>query len=174
MNKINQFKIRLAERNLENFAVPPDDPLGELSDFELGLRRFCYQYDHKVIVEVGDTSFNVFLDPDICMLLEDRFPEKIGDLEQGKAMRLDFAESYHITIIFTPFEEKLNCQLRDFGYANDEHKYVLNKQQVLNELKRFLIEVMELAVNKGYISLEDKDKFIYPISPERVKSVTVV
>ncbi len=49
MSKIEQFKIRLAERNLEVFVDPPDDPLGELSDFELGLRKFCYEYDHKVI-----------------------------------------------------------------------------------------------------------------------------
>ena len=34
MNKVEKFKIRLAERNLENFADPPDDPLVELSEFE--------------------------------------------------------------------------------------------------------------------------------------------
>ena len=162
MNKIDQFKIRLAEGNLEKFAEQPDDPLGELSDWELGLRRFCYEYDHKVIVEVGETRFNVFLDPDICMLLEDRFPEQIGELERGKTIRLDFAESYHITIIFTPVEDKVNCLLREF-YDSHEVYYVLNKQQVLDELKLFLTELMEIAVNMGYISLEDKEEFIKPV-----------
>jgi hypothetical protein len=38
----------------------------------------------------------------------------------------------------------------------------LNKQQVLDELRRFLTELMELAVNLGYISLEDKNEFIKP------------
>jgi hypothetical protein len=109
MNKIEQFKIRLAERNLENFAPPPDDPLGELSAFELGLRKFCYEYDHKVIVEIGETKFNVFLDPDICMLLEDRFCENIAELEQGKTMRLDFAESYWMIIKFLPIGKEIKC-----------------------------------------------------------------
>jgi hypothetical protein len=39
---------------------------------------------------------------------------------------------------------------------------MLNKQQVLDELKRFLTELMELAVNLGYISLADKNEFIKP------------
>jgi hypothetical protein len=162
MNKIEQFKIRLAERNLENFAPPPDDPLGELSAFELGLRKFCYEYDHKVIIGIGETKFNVFLDPDICMLLEDRFCENIAELEQGKTIRLDFAESYWMIINFLPIGKEIKCYLREFGYSTDEKIVMLNKQQVLDELRRFLTELMELAVNLGYISLEDKNEFIKP------------
>ncbi len=162
MNNIELFKIRLAERNLEVFVDPPDDPLGELSDFELGLRMFCYEYDHKVIVEIGETKFNVFLEPDICMLLEDRFPQQIGELEQGKTIRLEFVESYWIIIKFVPVGKEIKCYLREFGYSNDERLVILNKQQVLDELRRFLTQFMELAVNFGYISLEDKNEFIKP------------
>jgi hypothetical protein len=168
MNHIEQFKIRLAERNLENFAPPPDDPLGELSAFELGLRKFCYEYDHKVIVEVGEIKFNVFLDPDICMLLEDRYCENIAELEQGKNMRLDFPESHRIVIKFVPMGKEIKCYLREFGYSTDERLIMLNKQQVLDELKRFLTELMELAVNLGYISLEDKNEFIKPAFSDSV------
>jgi hypothetical protein len=162
MNNIEQFKIRLAERNLEKFVDPPDDPLGELSDFELGLRMFCYEYDHKVIVEIGETKFNVFLEPDICMLLEDRFPEQIGELEQGKIIRLEFAESCCLMIKFVPISDEIQCYLREFSYSTEERIVMLNKQQVLDELRRFLTELMELAVNLGFISLEDKNEFIKP------------
>lgn len=162
MSQIEQFKIRLSERNLEVFVDPPDDPLGELSDFELGLRKFCYEYDHKVIVEIGETKFNVFLEPDICMLLEDRFPEQIGELEQDKIIRLEFAESCWLIIKFVPVGKEIKCYLREFGYSTEERLVMLNKQQVLDELKRFLTDLMELAVNHGYISLEDKNKFIKP------------
>ncbi|MGL4501423.1 MAG: hypothetical protein ACRCU2_20300, partial [Planktothrix sp.] len=72
MKEITNFSFKIADRNLENYALPPEDPLGELSDFELGLRRFCYEWDHRVIVEIGEIQFTVFFDPDICMLLEDR------------------------------------------------------------------------------------------------------
>ncbi|MCP2729412.1 hypothetical protein [Limnofasciculus baicalensis] len=162
MTKIEQFKIKLAERNLENFADPPDDPLGELSDFELGLRKFCYEWDSKVIFQVGETRFNVFLDPDICMLLEDRFNEQIRELEQGKTIRLDFAESYWLIIKLVPVGNEIKCYLREFGYSTEEKLVMLNRQEVLDELKRFLTELMDLAVNLGYISLEDKDEFIKP------------
>lgn len=162
MNNIEQFKIRLAERNLENFAPPPDDPLGELSPFELGLRKFCYEYDHKVIVAIGETKFNVFLDPDICMLLEDRFPEKIADLEQGKTIDLEFVESSRMFIKFLPVNNEIKCYLKECWYSKEKILVILNKQQVLDELKRFLNELMELAVNLGYINLEDKNKFVKP------------
>ncbi|MBD2139103.1 hypothetical protein H6F32_16340 [Anabaena sp. FACHB-1237] len=39
---------------------------------------------------------------------------------------------------------------------------MLNKQQVVDELRQFLSELMDMAVNLGYISLEDKKEFIKP------------
>lgn len=173
MNVTSNFNWKIVERNLENYALPPDDPLGELSAFELGLRRFCYECDRRVIVEIGDIQFTVFFDPDICMLLEDRFPKQIGELEQGKSIRIDFAESYQITVNLTPRGERINCQLSKFGYENSQQDYELDKEQVLGELRIFLVEVMQLAVDNGYVTLEDKEKFIAPAFPEKVKSVIV-
>jgi hypothetical protein len=158
----NRFEIRLKERNLENLAPPPDDPLGELSDFELGIRKFCYEYDCKVSVRVGNEEYFVFLDPDICMILEDDLPELIADLEPGKSIELEFAESCWLMIKLVPIGEEIKCYLRDFGYSTDEKLVMLNKQQVLDELRRLVTELMELAVNLGYISLEDKNEFIKP------------
>jgi hypothetical protein len=174
MKTTTKINLKIAERNLENYALPPDDPLGELSDFELGLRRFCYECDRRVVVEIGEQHFTVFFDPDICIILEDRFPQQIRDLEQGKSVRIDFVESCHITIILTPMDEDVHCQLREFGYEHNQSDYELNKEQVLGELRRFLLEVMQLAVNFGYVTLEDKERFIAPAFPERAKSVIVV
>lgn len=173
MKKTTNFSFKIGERHLDNFALPPDDPLGELSNFELGLRRFCYECDRQVIVEIGDIQFAVFFDPDICMLLEDRFPEQIGELQQGKSIRIDFAESYLITIILTPIGEQVNCHLNKLGYQQNDD-YDLGKEQVLSELKGFLVEVMQLAIDGSYVTLEDKEKFIAPAFPERVKSAIVV
>jgi len=174
MKITTNFRFKIGDRNLENYALPPDDPLGELSDFELGLRRFCYECDRQVIVEIGDIQFAVFFDPDICMLLEDRFPEQIGELEQGKSIRIDFAESYLMTVILTPIGEVVNCQLRKFGYENNYDNYELDKEQVLGELRRFLLEVMQLAIDGDYVTLEDREKFIAPAFSDRVKSVIAV
>lgn len=162
MDKINQLKIRLAERNLEIFTPPPDDPLGELSDFELGLRKFCYEYDHKVIIEIGETKFNVFFEPDICILLEELFPEKIAELEQGRTIYLEFVESSRMFMKISPVNNEIKCYLKECWYSKEKRLVMLNKQQVLDELKRFLNELMELAVHLGYISLEDKNEFVKP------------
>jgi len=165
MEITKKFKITIEERNFNNYALPAEDPLGELTDFELGWRRFCYDRDRRVLIKIGDLEFSVFFDPDICSLLEDNFAQQIRDLERGKTLRIIFAESYNLNAIFTPMGNKINCQLRKFGdfqYASDLE---LDKEQVLTVLRGFLAEVMQLAVNTGYVSLEDKEKFIAPAFP---------
>jgi hypothetical protein len=173
MNIISNFNWKIGQRNLENYALPPEDPLGELSAFELGLRRFCYECDRQVVIEIGECQFTVFFDPDICMLLEDRFPKQIGELEQGKSIRIEFVESYQITAILTPIGERMNCQLRKFGNKDSQQDYELDKEQVLGELRKFLVEVMQLAVDNGYVTLEDKERFIAPAFPQKVQSAIV-
>ena len=111
MIKTNIFKFEIAEGNLESYALPPDDPLGELSDFELGLRRFCYECNRRVVVEIGEIVFSVFFDPDICMLLEDGFAEQIGGLEGGKCIRLDF-------VVSSPFLVIIHCGTKAFLLRN--------------------------------------------------------
>lgn len=174
MSKTNHFKFEIAEPNLENYALPPDDSLGELSDFELGLRRFCYECDRRVVVEIGTLQFSVFFDPDICMLLTDRFPEQIGECDRGKSIRIDFAENYDITIILTPVGDTVICQLSKFGYEERLTEYELDRQQVIGELRRFLLEFMELSVNLGYVSLEDKSRFIMPAFSDPAKVASLV
>lgn len=160
--QIEQFKIKLGERTLESFADPPDDPLGELSDFQFGFRKFCYECDRQVVVQIADTKFNVYLDPDICMLFEDRFPEELSNLAQGQTIRLDFHESHWMLMKLIPVDEEIQCYLTEFGYGNEEKLVLLDRQQVLDQLRRFLTDVMELAVTLGYISGENKNEFIQP------------
>ncbi|MGL6137994.1 MAG: hypothetical protein ACRC2M_11915 [Planktothrix sp.] len=172
MKEITNFSFKIADLNLENYALPPEDPLGELSDFELGLRRFCYEWNHRVIVEIGEIQFTVFFDPDICMLLEDRFPEQIGQLEQGENIRIDFVESYRITVILTHEGEQLHCQLRKFNDQHNQYNYKLDKQQVLGELRAVLMGVMILASQQGYITIEDIAEFIKPAFSSPHESIT--
>ncbi len=51
MNNFHQFKIKLGEPLLEKFADPPEDVLGELSHFEIGIRRFCYEGDRPIFIQ---------------------------------------------------------------------------------------------------------------------------
>ena len=65
----------------DKYSAPPEDPLGELSYFEMGIRRFCFERKHKVSIQIGNERIFVFLDPDICMIL-DRLPQQVSELAQ--------------------------------------------------------------------------------------------
>lgn len=163
MNNTQQFNIKIEALCLEKYADPPEDPLGELSDFEMGIRRFCFECNYQVLIKIGDEKKLVFSDPDICMLLEDDLPKKILDLSQDRTIELVFAESYCLVIIFVPIDSKVSCILQNFGYSAEKKQFELDKTQVLGVFKRFLDEFMDKAVDGGYITQKDKDRFLLPI-----------
>jgi len=162
MNSSQKFDIRLTELFLEeDWAIPPEDPLGELSHFEMGWWRFCFEYNHKVLIEIGDEKRQVFLDPDICMMIENYFPKEIFKLSQGQKIVITFPESsFDITLV--PIDDRISCTLRKFGTSCWEKHFEFDRTQVLDALRGFLEEVMQLAVDKGYITLEEKEEFIRP------------
>ena len=172
MNNYINFTIQLEEPNGEQYADPPEDSLGELSHFELGLKLFCFECDHLVSIEIGEEKLNVFLDPDICMLLEDELPKKISELSQGKPIKIEFVESVCMTLELQPLTNDLiSCNLKRFGYLSPNHftlksknqHFELNKTQVIAELKELVEQLMEMALNGGYITPEEKQEFLMPL-----------
>ena len=161
MNSRQKFNFKLAERFLENYAEPPEDPLGELSHFEMGWRRFCFEFDHKVLIEIGDEKIEALLDLDISMMIENNFPQEIAKLSQGQKMSIDFPESWFM-IRLLPRDDRISCTLRKFGTSCWEKHFEFDRTHVLNTLRGFLQEVMQLAVDQGYITLEEKEEFIRP------------
>ena len=161
MNSRQKFNFKLAERFLENYAEPPEDPLGELSHFEMGWRRFCFEFDHKVLIEIGDEKIEALLDLDISMMIENNFPQEIAKLSQGQKMSIDFPESWFM-IRLLPRDDRISCTLRKFGTSCWEKHFEFDRTHVLDVLRGFLQEVMQLAVDKDYITLEEKEEFISP------------
>lgn len=179
MNNSAKFDIRLEEPCLENYAASPENPLGELSHFEIGLRRFCFECNRQVSLEIGEERIIVFLDPDICMILEDRLPKQVSELSQGKKIEIEFVESCCLIIELVPCVNQINCTLKEFGYSSTQDftldstkkHFELDKAQVLGVLKRFLDEVMQLAVDGGYITPEEKDEFLRPAFPSDASAI---
>ena len=162
MNHTQNFTLQLEEPWTWEGLAPPDDPLGELSDFEIGLRRFCFECNSKILIELGDERRYVFLDPDIVIIL-DSLPKQVSELSAGKNIEIDFPESY-MYIEFVPVESKIRCTLTKFGYNPKQKHFELDKTQVLAVLRCFLDELMEKAVVGGYIRPSDKDEFLMPMS----------
>jgi hypothetical protein len=172
MNNYSNFTIQLEQPNYEKYADPPDDSLGELSHFELGLKLFCFECDYLVSIEIGAEKLNVFLDPDICMLLEDELPKKLSELSQGKPIKIEFVETVCLTLELQPLtNDKISCNFKEFGYlspsqftlrSRNQH-FELNKNQIITELKEFVEQLMEMALNGGYITPVEKQEFLMPL-----------
>jgi hypothetical protein len=61
-----------------------------------------------------------------------------------------------------PIDNKINCTWIKFGTSCWEKQFECDRAQVLDVLRGFLEEVMQLAVDKGFISASEKDEFISP------------
>ena len=158
MNDIKRFKIQLEKPWVWARLIPPEDALGELSDFERGLRRLCFECNHRVLIEIGDEKFDVFLDPDIILILED-LPQQISELSLGKKIQIEFSESYR-EIAFMPDGDEIRCTLSQFGQVIRCEHFLLERTQVLEAVGGFLDEVMSLALDGSYISPAQGAQFL--------------
>ena len=161
MNDIKKFKIQLEKPWVWEGLTPPKDTLGELSDFERRLRRLCFECNHRVLIEIGDEKFDVFLDPDIILILED-LPQKISELSLGKKIQIEFPESCR-EIAFMPAGGEIHCTLSQFGQMVQREHFLLERTQVLEVLGCFLDEVVCLALDGGYITPEQGHQFLAEI-----------
>ncbi|OUL37189.1 hypothetical protein BV372_03320 [Nostoc sp. T09] len=161
MNSTQNFSLELAEICNENWFLPPEDPLEELSHSEMGVRRFCFEHNRQVILEIGDKKQELFLDPDFILILEE-LPQKISRLVRDKKIEISFPESW-LTIYIEPVDSStLKCTWREYGESIAEEEFALDKYQVIKILKVFLDQILTKSVQGGYITSTEKDKFFLP------------
>src|SRR5262245_21758949 len=156
--KIGEFNLRLEQPWSSEHFLPPEDPLGELTQFEMGLRRFCFERNQRVALDLGAESKHVFLFPDICLLI-DRLPEKISSLRRGNKIELEFPESFMI-IEIAPESGKAICVLRKFGNTPESKSLEFELDNVITALDWFVHLVIQLAIDSGYITKEDAEDFL--------------
>ncbi|MFB2935188.1 hypothetical protein ACE1B6_07905 [Aerosakkonemataceae cyanobacterium BLCC-F154] len=166
MNYSTSFNLKIEEPWIWEGLKPPDDPLNELSDLEIGLRLFCFEWNHRISLEVGDAKKDIFLDPDIVLVIEE-LPNKIAQLSKGKKVNIDFPESYLI-LELVPLENTIDCHIRNFGYSTEQKSFPLNKSQVLEVLTNFVTELINKAVAGGYIKATEGEEFLQPIYQNRI------
>ena len=106
------------------------------------------------------------------MLLEDELPKKLSELSQGKSIKIEFVESVCLTLELQALtNDKISCYFKEFGYLSPNQftlksrnkQFELNKTQVITESKEFLEQLMEMAINGGYITPEEKQEFLMPL-----------
>ncbi|NER02727.1 MAG: hypothetical protein F6K17_08865 [Okeania sp. SIO3C4] len=151
-----------------------------MSHFEMGIRRFCYESYRPILLEIGKEQIKVFLDPDISMLLEEDLPTKIDQLSREETIHLEFVESCCVTIELVPLGNKINCNLRYFGYSDSNKNFSLdssykqlqlNSKEVLETLTNFCIKIGDMATETGYITRQERDDFISPLEIHKISSL---
>lgn len=157
MNEIKMI-IRLEEPISSEDYSPPDDPLGELTSFELGIRRFCYDQNHVISIDIGDEDKEVFLFPDICLLIE-RLPQKIAAFSHHLPIELEFPESW-FSIELEPSNQSVICTISEYGRAVSNKQFKLNIAQVLHTLSCFVSQIVQLAVDRAYITRQEAIQFL--------------
>jgi hypothetical protein len=160
MSKLAEFQILLKEPVQWAGAIAPEDPLGELTAFEMALKRFCFEQNRRVLIEVGHRSMDVYLTPDIRGVL-DELPSKVGQVARGEAAFIGFPES-QFNLAFEPMGNEIKCILSKYGQSVNSERFMLDTTQVLTNLRHFLQELIDLAVTQKYIISEQGNAFLAP------------
>jgi len=117
MNNQDQFSITIGDSisREHDEAADPQDPLGELTDFEMGLWRYCYQNNRRILITVGDRSLVIELDLDVSIIF-DELKDAIARLSSMQDAKISFYE-LSATIHLTIEAESVRCVLECYGYV---------------------------------------------------------
>ncbi|HKE74208.1 MAG TPA: hypothetical protein VKB57_11370 [Acidimicrobiales bacterium] len=152
---VDELHFRIGPRwTRETFAVP-DDPLGELSDLEMGLLRYAVEENAEVTVAVGEDEWRVLLFPDISALVLQLAPIA-QDLERGVPVELSLPES-QLVISFGAGDAAM---VRHFGGRVAESPHTVDRSQVAGELRRFQHDVLGRAASDRYVDQADVAEFL--------------
>jgi len=109
-------------------------------------------------LEIGNIKKELFLDPDIILILHE-LPEKYYHLLIGQKIELSFPES-GITMYLEPIDIwTINCIWQEYGDSHTQKDFVLQRSQVLAVIQSFLDKIINEAVDKGYIKEAEKKEF---------------
>ena len=150
------FFIRICEPYTVNAYLPPEDALGELSDAELKLRRFCFEHNHNVAVGIEDEKRIVLLFPDVALAFA-QMRAALDYLESGKECQIDFPES-GLRVQFEPKATDLECRLEDFGYSSSVVSGLCNKADVIAALRQITEDVLSLSLEKKYLTADQAEQ----------------
>jgi hypothetical protein len=154
-SKNQAFNMQLEKPVTKQLYDPPDDPLNEFTEFEMGLKRFCFDYNRHVLLEIDGAQIeDLYLYHDILDALEVGLIKQISVLSVRKNVFIDFADTLTLRFIPVEDEEKIICKLERIG-SSQENSYLLNLSQVLTTLSRLVDEILNMAIAKGYITAAD-------------------
>ncbi len=139
-NHIDTFSIYIGLPSI-SYSSPPEDPLLELTPEEMHLRKFCYEHNHEVFLRINKYEVKVYFEPDVLMLMEDRFLHDVKKFKRGnKDLRIDLMESTLLSLIFSRDKEVVKCK----GKGSINGDFIFSKECVNTELDKFITSFYEM------------------------------
>lgn len=158
MKDVEQFNIQIQEKIKDDFYLPPEDELNEFSAFEMGLKRFCFEHNRRILIELGDEKIQLHLYHDILDALEEGWSMKMSKLSAGSKVIIDFND-FILRITPTLDENLAACEFTTFGTG--KHNYcTLSLSQLSDKMRIFTDEILGMAVREGYINSEDIAEYL--------------
>ncbi|MEM6752221.1 MAG: hypothetical protein AAF630_04445 [Cyanobacteria bacterium P01_C01_bin.38] len=153
MDNYLNFNIQLQDLRKNNFYDAPKDELNEYTDFEIGLKRYCFYNNRNVLLEIGDEKVILHLYHDILDALEDRWHEQITQVATGNKANITFGS--YLDLIFYPIQDKdeVICEYTFLGTG----KYKscnLRLSQVVKIMNSFVNKIFNMAMQQDYITAE--------------------
>ncbi|BAY83403.1 hypothetical protein NIES267_28920 [Calothrix parasitica NIES-267] len=159
MHHYQNFNIQLQELIKNDFYDYPEDELNEYTDFEICLKRFCFNNNRNVLLEIGGEKIILHLYHDILDALEDRWQEKITKLYALNRVNITFGSDFDLTFHPIKNKDEVICEYTFLGMG--EYKSCnLCLSQVVKIMNCFVNEVFEIAIQQDYITTEDFAEFI--------------
>ena len=150
--KNDKFNLKIGKPVKADSRYIPEDPLNEFNEFEMGLKWYCYENNHYIILEIGDLKIDdIQLFPHVLSDLEAGLLKYSQEFQQGQKLYFNFSEDK--SLLATRDKDKIICRLYSKTY---EVKY----SEFVRKFNGFFDSVLNTAIEKGYIKAEDAKKEI--------------
>jgi hypothetical protein len=159
MKNKSDFYIKKEESIHDNFYQYPEDELNEFSEFEMGLKRFCFDHNCSISIQIDNEKFDLHLYHDFLDALEDKLCEKVLSLQAGNSGNIMFGDYLYLSC--QPIKElnEIDCKFIMVGTGKSKI-YSLCLSDFLEKLYCFINEILEIAVQENYIHRKDIHEYL--------------
>lgn len=158
MRKIDKFNITNEGVIEDSFYDLPEDELGEFSKFEMGLKHFCFDYNHCITIEIGDVAKTIHLYYDILDAIEHGLCLNILELAKGNKIVINFND---FLLYMNPdlALEIIDSRLEALG-VQETYQNTLSLPDTLEKIHFFIDSIFSQAVEKDYLNQDDIFKYL--------------
>ncbi len=158
MYSTSNFDIQIQSPVKEDWYDPPSDPLNEYTDFEIGLKKFCFEHNRYVLLEIGNQQVKLHLYHDILDALENNWGKRLFQLAAGKEIWIAF--NYLILkLLPNPSKNEVTCQVNFLGESTSE-SYTILLDKFIEKMSNLIDEILKTAIQEDYINTEDIEKYL--------------